>query len=464
MDETSVPDPPLVEEGMTTEEQRLDALYRYEILDTGAEAEFDDFTRLAARICGTPVAQITFVDRDRQWYKSNFGVDMDELPRAVGFCAHTILESTIMEVPDTLEDQRFVNSPLVQASPGVRFYAGAPLIAPDGSGIGTLCVVDSAPRALTDEQRDALDALSRQIVRQLDLRVAVKRERLINESLASTTDQLRQVNVALEHLVTERTANLAETEARLRQSQKVESIGLLAGGIAHDFNNLLTVINGTAELAAARLPRHDPASRDLEEIVTVGRQAAALTRQLLAFSRRKPSRVSVVDVNTVVDNMSLLLSRLISKKVEVVIDACPEPLPVMADGGQLDQVVLNLAVNARDAMPDGGVLHIRTRPTADGGASVSVSDTGCGMDEATRARIFEPFFTTKPVDKGTGLGLSTVHSIVSQSGGTISVSSVPGRGTTFTIALPAVAVRPPITPPVGKFVSESQGGDTKIAL
>jgi signal transduction histidine kinase len=248
--------------------------------------------------------------------------------------------------------------------------------------------------------------------------------------------QLRAVNETLEMLVAERSAELTDTEHRLRQSQKVETIGMLASGIAHDFNNLLTVINGTAELAAARLPSHDPAQRDLEDIATVGQQAAALTRQLLSFSRSRPARSTRFDLNVSASNMKSLLSRLIGKSVAVTVHTASVALPVRADAAQIDQVLLNLAVNARDAMPEGGSLRIETRLASSGDAELLVSDTGVGMDEATRARIFEPFFTTKEAGKGTGLGLSTVQSIVQQAGGSIEVHSTPGRGTTFIVRLP----------------------------
>ncbi len=410
------------------EAARLAALARYDILDTGAEAEFDDFTRLAARICGTPVAQITFVDSDRQWFKSNFGVDVPEMPRAIGFCAHTILGTEVLEVPNMLEDERFVDNPLVVQDPSVRFYAGAPLMTPDGVAVGSLCVLDSEPKALTEHQRDALEALSRQVVRQLELRVAVRRERVVNATLAATAEQLREANRVLGEVVD-------DTESRLRQSQKVETIGLLAGGIAHDFNNLLTVINGTAELAASRLPDEDPSSRDLAAIAAVGQQAASLTRQLLAFTRNKPATHVTFDLNDTVSNVSLLAGRLLSSNIDVRIQPCADALPVLGDPGTFDQVLLNLVVNARDAMPDGGRLTIETRCT-DAGPELIVSDTGCGMDDATCARMFEPFFTTKAPGKGTGLGLATVRSIVEKARGTIEVRSALGAGTSFVIRLP----------------------------
>jgi len=419
------------------EESRLEALQRFEILDTEAEAEFDDFTRLAARICGTPVAQITFVDRDRQWFKSNFGTEVDQLPREVGFCAHTILNRTVMEVPDMLKDDRFRDNPLVAQAPSVRFYAGAPLVTADGAALGSLCVLDVEPKSLTDNQRDALEALSRQVVRQLELRSAVKRERLVNAQLATTAAQLNEVNDTLASLVEARTIELQASESQLHQAQKVECLGMLAGGIAHDFNNLLMIINGTAELAAARLPVNDPAYRDLEEISSVGRQAASLTRQLLAFSRKAPATTGVVDMNASLKNVGLLGS-LLGKNVHIEVVPAPAPVLVMADTSQLDQILLNLIVNARDAMPNGGTIRIETRCTADGSHLV-VTDSGAGMDEQTQSRIFEPFFTTKAPGKGTGLGLSTVASIVRQYGGDISVTSAPLQGASFLIRLPRPA-------------------------
>jgi signal transduction histidine kinase/CheY-like chemotaxis protein len=234
-------------------------------------------------------------------------------------------------------------------------------------------------------------------------------------------------------------------EAELRQAQKMEAIGRLAGGIAHDFNNLLTVINGNGEVLRARLPASDAGLAD--EIVRAGEQAATLTRQLLAFSRKGVVAPRVLCPNTIIDGVRRMLARLVGERVQVVTDLDDTAGCVRIDPGQLEQALLNLAVNARDAMPQGGTLTIRTG-SFPARLRIAVSDTGTGMDAATRARAFEPFFTTKPAGEGTGLGLATVKGIVEQAGGTVGVASEPGEGTTFTLDLPLAPDSRPAESPV----------------
>jgi len=242
---------------------------------------------------------------------------------------------------------------------------------------------------------------------------------------------------------------LQVSEEKLRQMQKMDAIGRLAGGIAHDFNNMLTVIGGQAQLLRDRLPENSSERRRVDEIMQASDRAATLTRQLLAFSRKQLLQARRLDLNTLVQSTSTLLQRTLGEDIRLMTRLSPGLGAVMADPGQLDQILLNLTINARDAMPHGGALVIETGEadldqtfsgeafTAQPGRYVmlSVRDTGCGMDEATRARIFEPFFTTKPVGKGTGLGLATVYGIVKQSGGYIAVESAPGEGTTVRIYL-----------------------------
>jgi signal transduction histidine kinase/CheY-like chemotaxis protein len=245
---------------------------------------------------------------------------------------------------------------------------------------------------------------------------------------------------------------MLQTQARLQSVQKMEAIGRLAGGIAHDFNNLVQAIGGYAEVLLRRLPEHDPLRHSAVEIKKAGDRAAALTRQLLAFSRQQVLQPRVLDLNQVVANVEQLLRRLIGEDVELETELAAELGAVRADAAQLEQVLMNLAVNARDAMREGGTLTIETRNVELSRADqreafaivpgpyvlLAVSDTGGGMDAEIRARAFEPFFTTKPAGQGTGLGLSTVYGIVKQSGGYIWLDSEPELGTRVRIYLPRV--------------------------
>jgi signal transduction histidine kinase len=285
---------------------------------------------------------------------------------------------------------------------------------------------------------------------------SVSEDRLDRLAATEGPREIRQLEIAfnemLQRLESSRRRLEEQSEAleHLRQAQKMEAVGQLAGGVAHDFNNLMTVVLGQCELLRRR-EGADPFRRGIDEISKAGERAAALTRDLLAFGRRQQLMPKVLDLNAVLSDLSGLLMQLAGETVEVRTNPGADLWPVFADPGQVEQIVVNLVLNARDAMPDGGTLSIGTRnvpvddpfappaPVLDRSRDhvlLCVTDTGTGMDEATRARVFEPFFTTKEVGKGTGLGLSSVYGSVLQSDGCIDVASAPGEGTTISIYLP----------------------------
>jgi PAS domain S-box-containing protein len=249
---------------------------------------------------------------------------------------------------------------------------------------------------------------------------------------------------AVTHDVTVRRA----LEARLLQSQKLEAVGQLAGGVAHDFNNLLAIIVGNVDVLKSRLPDDPSLADDLKEIVKAAENASGLTQQLLTFSRRQTKPAAPARLSQLLADQLAMLRLTLGPKVEVVTDLSADLAPILAVQGQVESMMLNLALNARDAMPDGGRLTIRTSPlavdAARGGlepgsyAVLEVTDTGIGMDAATRSRIFEPFFTTKGLGRGTGLGLATLYGGMHQMGGTVLVESEPGRGTTFQLYFPVM--------------------------
>ncbi|MGZ8450061.1 MAG: response regulator [Candidatus Deferrimicrobiaceae bacterium] len=273
-----------------------------------------------------------------------------------------------------------------------------------------------------------------------------------NEIDALAAANRRMVETIKHHIAGREKAEAAlrKTLEQERQSQKMEAVGRLAGGVAHDFNNLLTVINGYSEVLLRRLGENDPARREVGEIHKAGERAAALTRQLLAFSRKQMMESKPIRLNEIVSGMVAMLRRLIGENVALATSLAPEPWIVVADPGQVEQVVLNLAVNARDAMPSGGTITISTENVAlvapedrDGYVlpagryvRLGIADTGCGMDAETMSHMFDPFFTTKERGKGTGLGLASVYGIVKQSGAYISARSATGRGTSFEVYFP----------------------------
>ena len=433
---------------------RLAALDRYDILDTPAEQGFDDIVLLASRICQTPVALVSFLASDRQWFKARIGLSACQTSLSHSVCAHAIQQSEPLIIPDLTADPRTSQNPLVIEAPSIRFYAGTRLETRDGVPLGTLCVIDTEPRpqGLTPDQATALEALGRQVMAQLDLRHAQRAQ----------------------------AQELAHTQDALRQSQKMEALGQLTGGIAHDFNNLLTGIIGSIDIVRRRMKAGRAADipRFMDAASESAQRAAALTHRLLAFARRQPLDTKPNDVNQLIASMEDLLHRTLGKSVELQ-TLIPDKLWLaMTDANQLENAILNLAINARDAMPDGGRLTIETKKTRldddyarqnDGVSAgdyveVRVSDTGTGMPPDVVARAFDPFFTTKPTGTGTGLGLSMVHGFASQTRGHLRIHSEVGKGTTVKLYLPR-ATADLIQGSVGAVIQTPRGkGETILVV
>ncbi|MEO8937285.1 MAG: ATP-binding protein [Burkholderiaceae bacterium] len=544
----------------STESSRLEALEGLRILDTLPEDTFDDLVVLASQVCGVPIALMSLVASDRQWFKARIGLAAQETHRDFAFCAHAIrTPDEVFVVEDASRDPRFANNPLVTGDPNIRFYAGAPIVTADGQAVGTVCVIDIRAGILSATQRRCLEALASHAslllrLRQEALDAAQLEEALLarNETLEHDVDlrtqQLdRQWETSEDLLVTvdrdgrlqrvgaswyrllgyppdrllsrpfveladaddaalanevlsraracagpvaselriraadgswrwivwtwtaaddggrldgvgrdvtearDRQAALEAAEAALRQSQKMEALGQLTGGLAHDFNNLLTGITGSLELLQRRIAEgriHD-LDRYLITAQSAARRAAALTHRLLAFARRQTLDPKAIDVDQLVAGMEEMIRRTMGPQILCEIVGPSELWPALVDANQLENALLNLCINARDAMPEGGWLTIETAnhslvPTAahafDLAAgqylALSVTDSGTGMSEEIVKRAFDPFFTTKPLGAGTGLGLSMVYGFARQSGGQVRIDSEPGRGTTITLYLP----------------------------
>lgn len=313
----------------------------------------------------------------------------------------------------------------------------------------------------------------------------LERERQALTEAEEARRSLELAHAELEDRVRERTAALVDEiaererlEAQLRHAQKMEAIGRLTGGIAHDFNNILTVINGNSEAFLRRCSPEDPRRPEIEDIRHAGERAANLTHQLLAFTRQQVLNPELVDLNATITKVRAMLATLIGEDVELALDLPAHVSPVWADAGQVEQILFNLAANARDAMPGGGVLGIGTHDVVLDACHpgrivgvhpgdyvvLSVSDTGTGMDESVQTQIFEPYFTTKPVGKGTGLGLATVFGIVQQSDGQIDLTSSPGAGTTVSVYLPRAQAPAAPLPRATSRTSPLQGSETILLV
>jgi len=364
------------------------------------------------------------------------------------YCESVMLDRALLAVSDAGQDEHWHARLAVNGN--MASYLGIPLIWPDRAMFGTLCVLDRQGRDFSPSLRALLTQFKESIEGDFRiihyLRALDRRKEELEALVMARTAELREANAQLERELAER----KRMEGILLQSKKMESVGRLAGGVAHDFNNMLGVILGSTQLSLPKVPEGSALWLNLNAIAKAAERSRDITRQLLAFSRKEIIAPKAVDLNVLIGESEKLLARLIGEDIKLAFRPGSDLWTVMIDPSQLDQILINLAANARDAMPDGGSLTIETdniqidgdyshfHPDARAGdyVRIVIGDSGRGMPPEVREHIFEPFFTTKDVGQGTGLGLATVYGIVTQNNGFINVYSEPGEGTMFKIYLP----------------------------
>lgn len=406
------------------------------------------------------------------------------MPRNTEVFAPTFAGETIVRSDDITQDSRYGHNEPHRGMPAghlpVRSYLAVPVVSRSGGVLGGLFFGHSSKGVFNDRSERGLIALASEAAIALgnvDLTHAALKE---IEDRKRAEEALRQFNSTLEQQIVERTNQLKLNEEALRQSQKMEVVGQLTGGVAHDFNNLLQIITGNLDVVRRTVTTEPPRlKRAVESALTAARRAASLTQRLLAFSRRQPLNPKPTDVNVLISGMADLLHRTLGEAVEVLTVQGPGLWRIEVDPVELESAILNLALNARDAMPQGGRLTIETAnadveqdysaPHADvlpgSYATISVSDTGIGMEPNVTARAFEPFFTTKPVGEGTGLGLSQVYGFVKQSGGHVKIYSEPGQGTSVRIYLPRLSTTVPTeAPEAERLTPEAAAAETILVV
>lgn len=432
---------------------RLAALRSVALLDTPAEEAFDRLSRLAARLLDVPVALVSLVDADRQFFKSCIGLEVEpfktdrETPLSHSFCQHNRVVDQPLVIEDARTNPLFSDNLAVQDL-GVIAYLGFPLATKDGYVLGSFCAIDTKPRRWAPDDLETIRDLAASVMVEINLRT----EMATRHQVEGERDDLTELNELLLIEIAARKAaeeHQHELQAQLQQTHKIEMVGQLAGGIAHDLNNLLAPILIYTSVLLKDTTLHSNHHEMVDQIQGAGLRARDLIRQLMTFSRLQAMQFEVQDLNAIVSNIEKLLRRTIPEDITFDITLADQVQPILADRNQVEQIIMNLVVNAADAMPEGGELAIRSgmsvltaadvasNPDAEPGtfAMLSVSDNGVGIDNESKERVFEPFFSTKAAD-GTGLGLATVLGIVLEHGGIIRFTSDPGAGTTFRVHLP----------------------------
>ena len=391
------------------ESERLQALRRYGLLDTPAEAAFEDLTYLASFICGTPISVISLIDADRQWFKSRVGMAPQETHRDLAFCAHAILEDGVFVVPDATKDQRFVGNPLVTGAPHIKFYAGSPIVTSDGLPLGTICVIDRVPRELTSGQLSALEALSRQVMAQIELRKRFSEIEDAYEKLEAI-DQMKTQFVSM---------------------------------VSHELRTPLTSIRGGLQLALEGLDAsaHVDEHALLRSALHSSERLIRLTNDILDMSKFEAGRMQLRLISSrlepLVDLAVNAVEHMPGPRVPVERDFAAGLPEVTVDPDRIVQALVNLLSNAMKFSPAGASVRVSARAER-GGVLCTVTDHGSGLTSGEQARLFEPFVQLDAGTKagGTGLGLVITRHIIEQHGGTLTVTSALGHGSSFSFWVP----------------------------
>lgn len=409
---------------LENEEERLIALLAYDVMDTDPEQAYDDLTRIASEICGTPIALVSLVDDERQWFKSKVGLDAEETSREIAFCPHAILEPTqVFVVPDALEDERFADNPLVTGEPHIRFYAGAPLVNSDGLAMGTLCVIDHQPRQLEETQLATLEALARQVVGQLELRKKNLELRRAVTSLKSANEDLQDFTAFAAHDLRSPLNRILAYSSFLKDQED----GKLSPESAADLQRISDSAKGMETLLSSMLDLCGARQGELND-----------------------SSVALTDcANLAIEGLQ---DRIKEKKALICLDELP---CVRGDMTLLTQVFHNLIENALKFHGDEAPRIDLTCIYEGNNPSVMVGDNGIGMEKSQAERIFRPFKRAHDNERidGSGIGLAVVRKIVERHGGEIHVDSAPGEGAQFMFTL--AGMRMPRRPPCRESLMES---------
>lgn len=406
------------------EKERLKILQDYKILDTPPCSKFDDLTYLASSICETPIALVSLVDENRQWFKSSYGLDSTETPRDISFCGHAICEKDLFVVNDSLQDPRFFDNPFVTEEPFVRFYAGAQLISPEGAHLGTLCVIDNKPRKLNEIQSNALCVLAHQVMTQLEL----------TRSHSHLSQQFFELKRATE--------TIYEQQALLTHRSQLAELGEVAAGIGHEINNPLAIVAGNANVLIQKLKNEGKISTEhlqkgLEKIVTASFRITGIIKTLKSLSRDGSNDpITSVDLKQAFkDVRSLLHKKLALSRVSI---SWPSNTSSFALGREphILQILTNLMGNASDAVSSLDEKWIRIEvKTFNDQIRISVIDSGKGLPDKIAQKIMNPFFTTKAPGEGTGLGLSISLKLAQAQGGKLYLDQS-HKNTCFVLELP----------------------------